>query len=97
MDEIVVIDFLGEKFQFATDRKVENPERVVRHLEQYIKEAQGLFENRASERNKIAILLMAAMNISKDYYELKTKSSELEKTIEEKLVSINRKLEQGIK
>ncbi len=96
MDEIVVIDLFGEEFRFAPDEQVKNPEQVARHLKKYIKEAEGLFKNRTSGKNKIAILLLAAMNLSRDYHELQAKYSGLEKEIESKMASLIEKIEKGI-
>lgn len=96
MDEIVVIDLFGEEFRFKPDNQVENPEQVAQYLKKYIKDAEGLFKNRTSGKNKIAILLLAAMNLSKDYHELKAKYSGLEKEIENRVSSLIEKIDKGI-
>ena len=96
MDEIVTIDLFGEEFRFKPDNQVENPEQVVQYLKKYIKEAQGLFQNKTSGKNKIAILLLAAMNLSKDFHELKLQHSDLEKDIDNKISSLIEKIDKGI-
>ena len=96
LDEIVVIDLFGEEFRFKPDNQVENPEQVVQYLKKYIKEAQGLFQNKTSGKNKIAILLLAAMNLSKDFHELKLQHSDLEKDIDNKISSLIEKIDKGI-
>ena len=96
MDEIVVIDLFGEEFRFKPDNQVENPEQIVQYLKKYIKEAQGLFQNKTSGKNKIAILLLAAMNLSKDFHELKLQHSDLEKDIDNKISSLIEKIDKGI-
>ncbi len=96
LDEIVVIDLFGEEFRFAPDNQVKNPEQVAQYLKNYIKEAEALFNNKTSGKNKIAILLLAAMNLSKDYHELKAQHSEFEKEIENKISALVEKIDKGI-
>ncbi len=96
MDEIVVIDLFGEEFRFKPDKQVENPEQVVQYLKKYIKEAEELFQNKPSSKNKIVILLLAAINLSKDFYELKVQHSELEKEIDNRVSSLIEKINREI-
>jgi cell division protein ZapA (FtsZ GTPase activity inhibitor) len=52
--------------------------------------------NKNSGRNKIAILLLAAMNLSKDFHELKMQHAELEKDMERKISSLMKKIDKGL-
>lgn len=97
MDELIVIDLFGEEFRFKPDEQVKNPSQIALYLKKYIKEAEELFPQKTSGKNKMAILLLAAMNISKDFHELKVQNSELEKVIGNRLSSLNEKIEKGIK
>ncbi|MBU8850024.1 MAG: cell division protein ZapA [Desulfobacterales bacterium] len=96
MDEIVVINLFGEEFRFKPDERVKNPEQITQYLKKHIKEAETLFQNKASGKNKIAILLLAAMNLSKDFHELKLQHSELEKEIDNRISSLIKKIDTGI-
>ncbi len=96
MDEIVEIDFLGEQFRFKPDHQVKDPEAVVEYLTQHIENAKHLFKQNASSQNKLAILLLAAMNLSKEVYELKTKQSQFENDIAERISSLMNKIDKGI-
>ncbi|MCK5162790.1 MAG: cell division protein ZapA [Desulfobacula sp.] len=96
MDEIVTIDLFGEEFRFKPDNQVENPEQVVQDLKKYIKEAESLFKNKTSGKNKIVILLLAAMNLSKDFHELKMQHSKLENEINNRISSLIEKIDKGI-
>ena len=96
MDEIVVIDLFGEEFRFKSDHQVKNPEQVAQYLKEYIKDAEELFPGKTSGKSKIAILLLAAMNLSKDFYELKEQHSELEKEINNRVSSLIGKIDKGI-
>ncbi len=96
MDEIVVIDLFGEEFRFKPDHQVENPEKIAQYLKKYISEAEGVFKNNTSGKNKIAILLLAAMNLSKEFHELKVRHSKLEKEIDNRVSSLIEKINTGI-
>ena len=96
MNEIVKIDLFGEEFRFKPDDQVENPEKVAKYLKNYIKQAENMFQNKASGKNKIAILLLAAMNVSKDFYELKVQHANLEKEIDNRLSFLLEKIDKGI-
>ncbi|MEE4362518.1 MAG: cell division protein ZapA [Desulfotignum sp.] len=96
MDEIIKIDLFGEEFRFRPDGQVKNPEKVAQHVTDYIQEAEGMFESKSSERNKTAILLLAAMNLSKDFHELKQQHSEFERDVERKMASLIHKIDKGL-
>ena len=46
--------------------------------------------------NKIVILLLAAMNLSKDFHELKLQHSELKKAMDQKISSLIEKIDKEI-
>ena len=96
MDGIVVIDLFGEEFRFKPDSQVENPEKVALFLKKYIKEAEEFFPKKTSGKTKIAILLLAAMNLSKDFHELQVQHSEFEKEIDKRMTSVLEKIDKGI-
>jgi cell division protein ZapA (FtsZ GTPase activity inhibitor) len=96
LDEIIKIDLFGEEFRFKPDGQVKDPDKVAQYLKDYIKEAEGLFRNKTTGRNRIAILLLAAMNLSKDFCELKQQHSELERDVEERISSLITKIDKGI-
>lgn len=96
MDEIVKIDLFGEEFRFKPDEEVKNPDRVAQHLEEYIKQAQDRVKNKAGGRNKTIILLLAAMNLSRDYHELKRQHIQLKRDVEDKISSLLYRIEKGL-
>ena len=97
MDEIVKIELFGEEFKFKSgDNHETNSIKIAAHVEEYIKEAEGLFHNKTSGRNRTAILLLAAMNLSKDFHKLKLQYSDLERDIENKISSLLKKIDEEI-
>lgn len=97
MDEIIVIDLFGEEFRFKPDNQVKDPGQIALYLKKYIKEAEEAFPQKTTGKSKLAILLLAAMNISKDFHELKVQNSELEKIMTNRLSSLSDKIDKGIK
>ena len=93
MDEIIKIDLFGEEFRFKPDDQVIDPKKVAQYLTDYIQEAEVMVQNKNSGRNRIAILLLAAMNLSKDFHELKLQHSELEKDVERNISSLINKID----
>ncbi len=96
LDEIVKINFFGEEFRFRTEKHIENPEAVAACLEQHIEQAQELFRKNAAGTNKVVILMMAAMNLSKELQDLKARHTRLEETVLEKISSLAARIDKGI-
>ena len=96
LDEIIKIDLFGEEFGFKPDEQVKNPEKIAQSLTEYIQEAEGMVRNKNSGRNRIAILLLAAMNLSRDFHELKLQYSELENEVEKKISVLMNKIDKGL-
>ena len=96
LDEIIKIDLFGEEFRFKPDEQVRDPKKVAQYLTDYIQEAEGMFQNRRSGRNQLAILLLAAMNISKDFHELKRQHDELERDVEKRISSLINRIDKGL-
>ncbi len=96
LDEIVTIELFGETFNFKPDEKVENPEAVAEFLKKYVTAAEGQVEFKSSNKNKLAVLLVAAMNLTKDYHELKKKYSRLESDVAGRISSAIQKIDERI-
>jgi len=97
LDEIVKIELFGEEFRFKPENEPGvDPVAIAAQVKEYIAEAEGLFQNKTSSRNKIAILLLAAMNLAKDYQELTLQYSELEKDVEHRISSLLKKIDKEI-
>ena len=88
MDELIVIEVFGEEYRFKPDRKLENPEKIVRRLKRYIKESELIFQNSRSDKNRMISLMLAAMKLSKDFHELEVKYTALEKEMEKRVSSL---------
>lgn len=98
MDEIVKIELFGEEFQFKPGKdQTHDPVKIAAHVKEYIDEAESFFQNKTSSKNRMAILLLAAMNLSKDYHELHLNYSDLEKDIDNRVSSLLEKIHKPMK
>lgn len=98
MDEIVKIELFGEEFKFKPDKdQTYDPVKIAAHVKEYIDDAESLFQNKTSSKNRMAILLLAAMNLSKDYHDLRLKYSDFEKDIENRVSSLLEKIDKTMK
>ena len=77
MEQLITIELLGETFQFKVDESDVNPKEVADHLSAEIQAVSEEFPRHVLKTNKMAILVSAALNITKQYFELKTNHSAL--------------------
>lgn len=93
VEGIITIDIFGAKFRFKPDSKVDQPELIIDDLNHYVEDAEKHIKFTASDRNKLAILLLASMNMSNDLREIKLQYTQLEEHILQKSSSLLEKLE----
>jgi len=77
VEQLITIELLGETFQFKVDEVHLNPKEIADHLTAEIESVSGQFPKHVVKTNKMAILVSAALNITKQYFELKTNHSDL--------------------
>lgn len=92
LNGIVEIDLFGTEFRFCSNNQVVNPEQIVEELRRYIENAEEQIPKNFSGKNKMAILLLAAMNITSDLCELKKDYSRLEAGISNRITSLLEKM-----
>ncbi|SLM28976.1 conserved hypothetical protein [Desulfamplus magnetovallimortis] len=93
VDGVITIDLFGTKFNFKPDSKVEQPELIIDELNHYVRNAENHIKFTASDRNKLAILLLASMNISNDLREMKLQYARLEEHIMQRMSKLLGKIE----
>lgn len=96
LDKIVVIEFFGVEFRFRSEDSDIDFNEVAEYLKHHVQIAEEQTEFKSSDKNKLAILLLAAMNMSKEFYELKLEYSKLEIDVYQKLASLVKKIEKGM-
>ena len=77
MDQLVTIDVLGQPFSFKTDSDLSEARAIADYLTESVGQVKTQCGNQAPTPDKRAILLLAALNITSEYFELKKKHREL--------------------
>ncbi len=67
MDRIVAVQILGQEYQFKVDSQREDAQAAVDYLKAKVEEIQGKVRNMSEHK----IIMLAALNIASDLYELK--------------------------
>ncbi len=93
---VVKIDLFGTEFRFQSDDQVANPEQVAEDVRSYIEDAESQIPHTSSGKNKMAILLLAAINISSELCALRRDYSQLEARIEKRITSLLEKVNREI-
>ena len=96
MDDIVKIELFGQVFRFQPDKDVKDSQKVADALKFYVKQAEEQFETGAHCSDKLAVLLLAAMNLSKDFHELKLEHARLEDFVSTRASSLLNKINNNI-
>lgn len=96
MDNIVTIEVFGETFRFRPESETVDSNRIAEHLKATVAEAEEQFEAGMHGKNKLAILLMAAMNISKEFHEMKAAYNRLEDYVDSRAASLIEKIDNGV-
>ena len=97
MDEIVKIKVFGEEFRFKPEKQGADLEKIVESLNHYILTAEEQVGSKTSDKNKMATLLLAGMNMSKDFSDLKIQYSRLENYIAQRTSSLIAKINNELK
>ncbi len=73
----MTIDVLGQPFSFKTDSDLSEARAIADYLTASVGQVKTQCGNQAPTPDKRAILLLAALNITSEYFELKKKHREL--------------------
>jgi hypothetical protein len=93
VDGVITIDLFGTKFKFKPDSKVDKPELIIDELNHYIQNAEKHIKFTASDKNKLAILLLASMNMSNDLREIKLQQAQILEQVKKRTTSLLEKME----
>lgn len=70
MEQVIKIELLGETFKFKSEENRNNLKEILSYLMDELHTVEEQFPSHALKTNKLAILVMTALNISKQYIEL---------------------------
>ena len=71
MDQHVTIEIFGHPFTFKADQDISKAKEVAAYLEEEVGKVERQLSAESVNINKRAILILAALNIANEYYDLK--------------------------
>ena len=89
MEQVIKIKLLGETFKFKSEETRSNLKEILSYLLKELHEVENQFPSHASKTNKSAILVMTALNISKQYVELANSHSDLFNNVSSRMTKID--------
>lgn len=84
MDQLLTIDVLGQPFSFKTDSDVSEAKAIAEYVATSVDQVKSQCGNQAPAPDKRAILILAALNITSEYFDLKKKHQELLNEIDQR-------------
>lgn len=71
MKNLISIELFGQKYTFQTEAETDNAKEVVDFLVSEVTKIETKLKNNSAYMNKIAIIIIAALNISSEYVEMR--------------------------
>lgn len=97
MERILTLELFGEQHKFQADADDTNAEAIVHYLEQKVEDAGRKMASPGRDVNKFAQLLLAAMNISHEYFEMKGKYDRMLRSVEKRSEDLVSKIDKNVK
>lgn len=93
MDQLLTIDVLGQPFTFKTDSDKTDAKAVADYVVQAVNSIHAQGKQKAQLLDKRAILILAALNIANDYFDLHKKYQQLLQDIDHRSANLIQVLE----
>ena len=96
MEQLVTIDLFGQSYTFKTDSEVFKAEEVADFLVKEVKKVERQHSVKTLDVTKFTILILAALNIADENFQIKKSNSEFLNDISQRLNRIIRTLDENI-
>ena len=96
MDQLLTIEILGQPFTFKTDSNESEARAVADFVTKSIDQVKSQCANQVPTPDKGAILILAALNIASDYFDLKRKHQEILDDINQRSVHLLNTIESQV-
>lgn len=93
MDQLLTIDILGQPFTFKTDSDVMESRAVADFVAKTVRKIHSQCAQDVPTTDKRAVLILAALNITSEYFDLKKRHKELLQVINQRSVHLLNALE----
>ena len=95
MDQHVTIEIFGHPFTFKADRDISKAKEVAAYLEEEVGKVERQLSDSSVSINKRAILILAALNIANEYFEMKENQAVLLELMAQKTTGLLESLNTG--
>lgn len=96
LENYLNIELFGKQHKFKTNLEIKKANEVVGLLTKEVYAVQGQYIDASSEENKIAILIVSALNLAKKNIELMNLNSDLRLIIEKRSKDLIKILDQSL-
>jgi cell division protein ZapA len=93
LDQLLTIDVLGQPFTFKSDSDASESRAVADYVANTVKRVKSQCAKNTPTPDKRAILILTALNITSEYFELKKKHRQLLHDIDTRSVNLLNALE----
>jgi len=93
LDQLLTIDVLGQPFTFKTDTDASQAKVVADYLVKAVEKVKSQCAPKAPIPDKRAILVLTALNIASEYFDLKKKHQEFLDVIDKRATKLLNVLE----
>jgi len=69
-EQLITIELFGEKFNFKADESQLKAEEIAGYLTREVEKVETQLPAHIANSNKLAVLVLAALNVSKQYIDL---------------------------
>ena len=96
MEQLVTIDLFGQSYTFKTDSEVFKAEEVADFLVKEVEKVESQHSVKTLDVTKFTILILAALNIADENFQIKKSNSEFLNDISQRFNRIIRTLDENI-
>ena len=96
MEQLITIDLFGQSYTFKTDSEVSKADEVADFLVKEVKKVESQYSVKTLDITKFTILILAALNIANENFDINRNNLEFLKDISQRLNRIIRTLDENI-
>ena len=93
MEQLVKIELFGQPYTFKAESEVNNAEKVADYLVKEVSKVTAQQSRQSSNINKLAVIILTALNIANENMELKREQSKFLQDITKRSANLIRNLD----
>ena len=95
MENLITIELFGQSYTFKTESDITKAKAVADSLVKEVTRVQELESNQSSDMTKLTILILAALNLANENYDLRLNHSELLSKMSERSIRLLHRIDSG--